>query len=55
MTMLIYAIHNYPMDSRVSIEKSGVVQTLSARMGTGGGQHSTRAHSKGRKRFGARP
>ena len=31
-----YAIENHPADSRVSIDDSGIVQTLSARMGTGG-------------------
>lgn len=31
------AIENHPSDSRVRIEKNGIVQTLSSRMGTGGG------------------
>ncbi len=31
------AIENHPADSRVKIDESGVVQTLSSRMGTGGG------------------
>ena len=31
-----YAIENHPADSRVTIDSSGIVQTLSARMGTGG-------------------
>lgn len=30
-------IENHPADSRVKIDESGVVQTLSSRMGTGGG------------------
>ena len=30
-------IENHPADSRVNINKSGVVQTLTSRMGTGGG------------------
>lgn len=32
-----YAIENHPADSRVTMDDSGIVQTLSARMGTGGG------------------
>jgi len=31
------AIDNHPADSRITVRKDGVVQTLSARMGTGGG------------------
>ncbi|MFA9381943.1 MAG: DNA cytosine methyltransferase, partial [Acetanaerobacterium sp.] len=31
------AIENYPADSRVKLSEAGVVQTLSERMGTGGG------------------
>lgn len=30
-------MENHPQDSHVDISKDGVVQTLSARMGTGGG------------------
>lgn len=52
-----YAIENHPADSRVKIEKSGKVQTLTSRMGTGGGniplvlkkevfRKGTRPHSK---------
>ena len=33
----VYSIENHPADSRVSIDKSGKVQTLTNRMGTGGG------------------
>ena len=32
-----YSIENHPADSRVNIDKSGKVQTLTSRMGTGGG------------------
>lgn len=32
------AIENHPNDSRVKISSDGIVQTLSSRMGTGGGQ-----------------
>ena len=32
-----YAIENHAMDSRVTMDDSGIVQTLNARMGTGGG------------------
>ena len=32
-----YAIENHPCDSRITLDDSGIVQTLSARMGTGGG------------------
>jgi hypothetical protein len=33
----VYSIENHPADSRVSIDESGKVQTLTGRMGTGGG------------------
>lgn len=33
----VYAVENHPNDSRVKISKGGTVQTLSTRMGTGGG------------------
>jgi len=33
----VIVIDNHPADSRVTISKDGVVQTLSGRMGTGGG------------------
>lgn len=33
----VYAIENHPADSRVDIDESGKVQTLTSRMGTGGG------------------
>ena len=32
-----YSIENHPADSRVNIDESGMVQTLTSRMGTGGG------------------
>ena len=32
-----YSIENHPADSRVNIDKSGTVQCLTSRMGTGGG------------------
>ena len=32
-----YSIENHPADSRVNLDKSGKVQTLTSRMGTGGG------------------
>lgn len=32
-----YAVENHPADSRVDIDESGKVQTLTSRMGTGGG------------------
>lgn len=35
----VIAIENYPNDSRVKLSKDNVVQTLSGKMGTGGGQH----------------
>lgn len=34
---VVYAIENHPADSRVNIDDSGKVQTLTSRMGTGGG------------------
>lgn len=34
---VVYSIENHPADSRVSIDESGKVQTLTSRMGTGGG------------------
>lgn len=32
-----YGIDNHPADSRVTLSKDGKFQTLSSRMGTGGG------------------
>lgn len=34
------ALEHHPMDSRIKIAEDGIVQTLNARMGTGGGQCS---------------
>lgn len=47
--MQIVAIENHPADSRVKISDDGIVQTLSSRMGTGGGQ---RADGYGRRKHG---
>ena len=33
----VYSVENHPADSRVDIDESGKVQTLTSRMGTGGG------------------
>ena len=33
----VYSVENHPADSRVDIDESGKVQTLTTRMGTGGG------------------
>lgn len=35
--MKFYVLENHPNDSRVKIRESGIFQTLSSRMGTGGG------------------
>lgn len=35
--IVAYAIENHPCDSRVTLTDEGIVQTLNARMGTGGG------------------
>lgn len=35
--MKVFAIENHPNDSRVTIDQNCIVQTLSSRMGTGGG------------------
>ena len=35
--VVCYAVENHPNDSRVRIDNNGIVQTLSSRMGTGGG------------------
>ena len=35
--LVCYAIENHPCDSRVTMTDDGIVQTLNARMGTGGG------------------
>ena len=35
--VICYAIENHPCDSRVTVDENGIVQTLNARMGTGGG------------------
>lgn len=37
MNAVAYSIENHPADSRVNIDESGKVQTLTSRMGTGGG------------------
>lgn len=37
MINIAYAVENHPHDSRVTINQDGVVQTLSSKMGTGGG------------------
>ena len=34
---IAYSLENHPQDSRVNIDTSGMVQTLTSRMGTGGG------------------
>jgi len=34
--VIAYAIENHPCDSRVTMTDNGIVQTLNARMGTGG-------------------
>lgn len=34
---VVYAVENHPADSRIKISDDNVVQTLSSRMGTGGG------------------
>ena len=34
---VVYSVENHPADSRVDIDDSGMVQTLTGRMGTGGG------------------
>ena len=40
-TIVAYAIENHPCDSRVTLTDDGIVQTLNARLGTGGGiRHS---------------
>ena len=35
--IIAYAIENHPADSRITMSDNGIVQTLSARCGTGGG------------------
>lgn len=37
---VVVALENHPNDSRVKISEDNVVQTLSSRMGTGGGKHA---------------
>ena len=34
---IVYSVENHPADSRVNLDESGKVQTLTSRMGTGGG------------------
>lgn len=51
--VVAYSVENHPADSRVDIDESGKVQTLTSRMGTGGGnvpmvmvyRKGTRPHS----------
>jgi DNA (cytosine-5)-methyltransferase 1 len=33
----VFAVESHPQDSRVKIAEDGIVQTLSGKMGTGGG------------------
>ena len=35
--VIVCSVENHPADSRVGIDESGKVQTLTGRMGTGGG------------------
>lgn len=42
-------LENHPADSRVKIKEDNIFQTLSSRMGTGGGE---RADGDGRRRHG---
>lgn len=35
--MRLYAVEHHPNDSRINVHDDGLVQTLSGRMGTGGG------------------
>ena len=42
-----YSVENHPNDSRVSIDDSGKVQTLTSRMGTGGGNVPMVMHPQG--------
>jgi len=35
--LIVYAVENHPNDSRVTLCEDNIVQTLSSRMGTGGG------------------
>ena len=37
VSSVVYSVENHPADSRVNIDDSGKVQTLTSRMGTGGG------------------
>jgi DNA (cytosine-5)-methyltransferase 1 len=41
--MIYKIIENHPNDSRVRYKEDGVFQTLSSRMGTGGGQRANGA------------
>lgn len=43
---VVYAVENHPNDSRVKLAEDNIVQVLTSRMGTGGGQ---RAFSNGEK------
>lgn len=36
-TLICYSVENHPADSRVNIDETGKVQTLTSRMGSGGG------------------
>jgi DNA (cytosine-5)-methyltransferase 1 len=41
-----WVVENHPQDSRVILDDGGIVQTLSARMGTGGGKRSADSRPK---------
>ena len=46
-----YSIENHPADSRVDIDATGMVQTLTSRMGTGGGNVPMVMEARGRIRI----
>lgn len=38
---IVFVLENHPNDSRVTIREDGICQSLTSRMGTGGGQCAT--------------
>ena len=47
----VYSVENHPADSRVNLDESGKVQTLTSRMGTGGGNVPMVMHPRDDKAY----
>lgn len=41
----VYALEHHPQDKRIAVSRDGVIQTLTGRMGTGGGEYPSDPHT----------